>query len=201
MSYIYLIKVRTFNENGHSIYKIGKTTQHPYKRIKQYNKDSEIISIHKVNNCHEFEKEILKQYNEYFTQVFDIGKEYFIGDEKFMVKLINKHYNKTEKELTSEEIVKLKEENKQRLLQETIMYKFLHSGKFKFGKDKYIKRISFIKELNEFSENNNYIREAWSDKTIKILEQFNIIIEKGVKIEKSTGNDYKGVWLIGVDLI
>lgn len=194
-SYIYLIKVRKFN-NCDNIYKIGKTTQHPFKRIKQYNKDSEVICIHKVNNCHDFEKSIIEKFDILFTKIVDIGKEYYLGDEKNMVKAINDIYSETEKTITTEEILEME---KNIILENEPIFKFLNSGIFKFGKDRYVKQKKFVQYFNVFMRNNNLQKDNWDNVKEKMLKyRSDITFETTERIDKQTGRKYKATWIVGL---
>jgi hypothetical protein len=87
-NYIYLIREREFIRTGEDVYKVGKTTQPPNKRLCGYPKHSEVILFLKVNNCHVTEKLILSQMKELFTHETDLGNEYFRGSSGDMVKTI-----------------------------------------------------------------------------------------------------------------
>ena len=87
--YIYLIHTREFINSIKKIYKVGKTTQEPTKRIKQYPKGSKILLITNCIDCHKDEKEILKLFKRKYIQRKDIGNEYFEGDYNEMITDIN----------------------------------------------------------------------------------------------------------------
>ena len=50
-----------------------KTCQYPFNRIKQYPKNSEIVLILKVNNCHMFENILLKELKNKFKNIKEYG--------------------------------------------------------------------------------------------------------------------------------
>lgn len=91
-SYIYCLREREFVRTGENIYKCGKTTTHPFKRIKQYPNGSEICLILKVNNCHVAEQEMLKYLDGKFKQALvngqRIGREYYEGLEEEIIQAI-----------------------------------------------------------------------------------------------------------------
>lgn len=87
--YIYIIWEREFKNKNEKTFKIGRTTQHPNNRLKNYPKNSEIIFIRKVNNCFDLEKNIKIQLKSNFIQKKEYGTEYFYGDEKEIVKIVN----------------------------------------------------------------------------------------------------------------
>ena len=75
--YIYIIRCRESCRLNENIYKIGKTCQYPFNRIKQYPKNSEIVLILKVDNCHVFENILLKELKKKFKYIKEYGNEYF----------------------------------------------------------------------------------------------------------------------------
>jgi hypothetical protein len=90
--YIYCLREREFLRSGENIYKVGKTTVHPFKRIKQYPIGSELVLILKVDNCHQAEIELLKFldkiYNSAYVNGQKIGREYYECNEEEIVKSI-----------------------------------------------------------------------------------------------------------------
>lgn len=86
--YIYILKEREFIKTGENIYKIGKTTQEPLKRMAQYPKGSMVFLIVKVDDCHKAERQLLGLFNKTFEQRKDIGREYYHGNICDMIKLI-----------------------------------------------------------------------------------------------------------------
>lgn len=89
--YIYLIKEREFVNNNSDIYKIGKTIQDPLKRLVHYPKQSKIITVVTVSNCHIIEKDLIKTFKSKFKWRNDIGNEYFEGDQLDMMNEIFKY--------------------------------------------------------------------------------------------------------------
>jgi len=84
--YIYLIRTREFIRTGESVYKIGKTTQKPNKRMNGYAKNSEVLLYITVDDCHKTEDKIKAMFDKKYTQRADIGREYYEGSEKAMIK-------------------------------------------------------------------------------------------------------------------
>jgi len=76
-NYIYCLREREFIKTGELIYKVGKTTVNPSKRINQYPNESELILLIQVYNCHIFEKELLKVLDSKFKRAVSIGREYY----------------------------------------------------------------------------------------------------------------------------
>ena len=83
-NYIYLLQEKEFIKTN--IYKIGITQE-----INQYPENSIILFQIYCNNISEEEiiKQIIKQFTENFIQRKDIGDEYFEGDSKKMINMIN----------------------------------------------------------------------------------------------------------------
>jgi hypothetical protein len=84
--HIYIIHEREFVNTGQPIYKIGKTTK-SIKRLSQYPKDSKLKLLLAVENCHESEKLLIVKFDEMFVNKAEIGREYYEGELKEMIKL------------------------------------------------------------------------------------------------------------------
>jgi hypothetical protein len=85
--YIYILQEREFVYKGEGIYKIGRTCQlDPMKRINYYPKGSLIKTILFVPDCVIFEGKIKKLFRTKYTQMNDIGTEYFKGSLLNMIK-------------------------------------------------------------------------------------------------------------------
>jgi hypothetical protein len=85
MNYIYLIREREFINSEKNVFKIGKTTQRPEKRMANYPKDSEIILFVQVNNCDTMEPLLIDRFKNKFRQCTEIGTESFEGDRYLMM--------------------------------------------------------------------------------------------------------------------
>jgi hypothetical protein len=85
-NYIYIIQEREFINANQPVYKIGKTTKEIQKRCSQYPKSSKLLFTQHVDNCHEVEKNIIKKLTENFKNRKDIGREYFEGNIKNIMK-------------------------------------------------------------------------------------------------------------------
>ena len=83
-NYIYLLQEKEFIKTN--IYKIGITQE-----INQYPENSSILFQLDCNNISEEQiiKQIIKQFTENFIQRTNIGNEYFEGDSKKMINMIN----------------------------------------------------------------------------------------------------------------
>ena len=78
--YIYLIQERESFRCGDNVYKIGKTTQEPYKRMDNYPKSSISFMTIIVDNCSEAELDLLTLFRSKYVNETRMGNEYFIGD-------------------------------------------------------------------------------------------------------------------------
>ena len=83
--YIYLVKEREFIRLNEPIYKLGKTKQKNNKRFNGYPKNSYIIIQLKCDDCDTIEKELLEIFTSKYKKRYDIGSEYFEGNEKEMI--------------------------------------------------------------------------------------------------------------------
>lgn len=86
--YIYLLQTREFLRLNQPVYKIGRTTQSPDKRIGQYPKNSKLFLIMSVADCVEKETILLRLFRKEFLARKDYGSEYFEGDVQRMIDLI-----------------------------------------------------------------------------------------------------------------
>lgn len=86
MEYIYIIQVE--KDFGKNIYKIGKTTQIPFKRFISYCEEVQIIQFNSVANCHTAEKELIHEFTKTFGKPVR-GFEYFEGDLNLMLEIFN----------------------------------------------------------------------------------------------------------------
>lgn len=87
-NYIYCLREREFIKSGEKIYKIGKTSKQPFKRLKQYPKESELILLLKVEDCHSTESELISLFDSKYEQAKNIGREYYKGNVNDMIQSI-----------------------------------------------------------------------------------------------------------------
>ena len=78
--YIYLIRTREFIQLNQPVYKIGRTKQPNFNRLKQYPKGSEVIDWLSCFNCIITEKILIKEFKQHFKHRPDLGNEYFEGN-------------------------------------------------------------------------------------------------------------------------
>ncbi len=88
-NYIYLLQEREFITTNQKIYKLGKTKQENLQRFKQYPKGSKLLLQQVCDDCDVLETELIRDFKNKYTHRRDIGKEYFEGDYKDMIKDIH----------------------------------------------------------------------------------------------------------------
>jgi len=84
LQYVYLIQLREFVRLKEPVYKIGRTKQHNFLRVKQYPKDSNVLYQLSCDDCIICENQIIQLFKTKYIQRSDIGTEYFEGDYKSM---------------------------------------------------------------------------------------------------------------------
>lgn len=88
LSYIYLIREREFIRLKERTYKIGRTTQKPIQRFKQYPKGSELLLFIRVDNVIKTENHLIQVFKKHFQHMSKYGNEYFNGNYKAMLMVI-----------------------------------------------------------------------------------------------------------------
>lgn len=83
--YLYLLKEREFRKTHESIYKIGRTV-HWRNRFTAYPKDSLVIAFHYMDDILNVEGELIDSFDTQFLQRKDIGREYYEGERRCMMK-------------------------------------------------------------------------------------------------------------------
>lgn len=87
-NYVYLIYLAKFGKSKKKIFKFGKT-HNVLQRFRGYSKNSTLVFLCRVKDCHHVEDEIHKIFKMYFEHQGDRGREYFMGDGKTMIDYIN----------------------------------------------------------------------------------------------------------------
>jgi len=85
---IYLLREREFIERRLKVYKIGRTGNHPNRRLGNYPKDSEIHLVISVKNEVAAETYLIRVFKSSFVHREDIGNEYFEGDVQRMKEIV-----------------------------------------------------------------------------------------------------------------
>ena len=83
--YIYLLQDSNHFMQHNGVYKIGKTTQKPYKRCGQYPTGSILFCIVIVDDCSLAEVTLLRLFHQKYQWESRIGNEYFRGDPVSMM--------------------------------------------------------------------------------------------------------------------
>ena len=80
--FVYMIQEREFMKTGEPIYKIGKTTQEPSRRMEGYPKGSRVIIYIEtsLSGCHYMERQLIAEFDRLYKLRDDIGREYYEGD-------------------------------------------------------------------------------------------------------------------------
>jgi len=84
---IYLLQPFEFKEKKLPIFKVGKTKRTADNRLAEYSKNSKVILTRETKNIDNIEKHIIKNFNLEFK--LSKGREYFIGNKKKMMEIIN----------------------------------------------------------------------------------------------------------------
>ena len=78
--YVYLIHEREFLNKKAPVYKLGKTTQWNCRRLKDYPKESALILVWRVPDCHVVENALIAAFDKRYKKRSDIGNEYYQGN-------------------------------------------------------------------------------------------------------------------------
>ena len=81
--YVYLFHTKEFVDSKEHVYKIGKSTQHNFKRFNQYNDGTTFHFQMSCHNCHDLEKKIITLFK--INYELHCGREYFRGNRFRMV--------------------------------------------------------------------------------------------------------------------
>jgi Zinc-finger of C2H2 type len=83
---VYLLQTREFINAKQNVYKIGRTTKDNYIRFTQYPKGSILLFQSSCYDCRELERRIIKHFKLKYTVKCMIGREYFEGNRREMIK-------------------------------------------------------------------------------------------------------------------
>jgi Zinc-finger of C2H2 type len=100
--YIYLIKPLRAITDNEPVYKIGKTTRSNFKRFTEYPPGSKFIQQTECMDCHTMERKLLNIFNREFKLRRDYGVEYFEGNYRKMLIIINRELNNEMKSISDE---------------------------------------------------------------------------------------------------
>jgi hypothetical protein len=173
MNKIYLIQTRESIKCNENIYKIGKTTQCDNKRFMQYPKGSNQPLQIDVDDCHLFEKQIIKIFDIKFKQIKEYGREYYEGDKDEMIDTIMKirsEYNINKKfNVEPLNVCKFKHDSSD-IIDNSVMFYYPREELNEL--DDIFKQIITIhnKQFNEIL----IIPDKWNDTIIEII--FSILV-------------------------
>lgn len=94
MPYIYLVHCRASVNANENVYKIGKSIDFN-KRLSGYDKGTIPIFTIYVQECDNFERQLIMLFENNYQSRKDYGNEYFQGDIKQMIQDIMTEYNKS----------------------------------------------------------------------------------------------------------
>lgn len=87
--FVYILQEREFIHSNQPIYKIGKTIN-PKSRLSSYPNGSRVYLIQLVEDCNETEKKMIELFDEKFENKAEIGREYYSGEIRQMIKEFKK---------------------------------------------------------------------------------------------------------------
>ena len=131
--YIYLLKPLSSIQKNENVFKIGKTHRKHFKRFFEYQEGSVLLQQISCFDCDNMEKILLTLFNEIFIKRKDYGREYFEGDYKRMIKIIN---SKIKNEIISDDNIffwdELNKDKDKNILNRKVLTNnnTLHSEKF-----------------------------------------------------------------------
>lgn len=101
-SYEYVYLLQTPELRNTKIFKFGKTTN-LINHYKGYPHDTVIYYVCRVSNCHHVESEIKRLFDQQFVPAKTYGREYYKGDIKSMIRIIDLIINNLDVEINDDE--------------------------------------------------------------------------------------------------
>lgn len=83
MGKIYLLETNLYTKEGHHVYKLGRSDQIGLKRLRDYEKDYEIVMIIACNDSVKIEAELIKLFIQKYKK--HLKNEYFVGNKHQMM--------------------------------------------------------------------------------------------------------------------
>jgi hypothetical protein len=106
---IYLIYLSTIGQTGQKVYKFGRTHDSEH-RFKMYPKNSTVIFLCRVIDCHFVEDELYKLFLRCFTNRTEYGREYFETDDvKIMINYMNQLIDHMAQRLDGDMVAKIED--------------------------------------------------------------------------------------------
>jgi hypothetical protein len=182
---LYLIHEREFIKTNEDIYKFGRT-ENLSQRITQYPKGSKLLFAIKIMDEKTAESELIKKLSIEFKARPDIGREYFQGDYKMIMKIIfeyvilnnNNIYNIED---NKQDEINIKKEKKD----ETIMMMEYVDENREILNNKLIKSKDFYEDVLKWIEKKDYNVYISHAKMTKIIIKCFGVISKVHRFEKS----------------
>lgn len=86
LGYIYLVRSEEYKSSDLNVYKVGRTENYPFERLKCYGTNIDVYIIISSDNHKELERNLINKFNETFELVQ--GYEWFQGDVELMMKMV-----------------------------------------------------------------------------------------------------------------
>ena len=83
MGKIYLLETNLYTKDSNHVYKLGRSDQPGLKRLKDYEKDYEILIVIACNDSIKVEAELIKLFIKKYKK--HLKNEYFVGDKNQMM--------------------------------------------------------------------------------------------------------------------
>ena len=83
MGKIYLLETNLYTKDLEHVYKVGRSDQHGLKRLKDYEKDYEIVIVIACNDSIKVEADVIKLFIQKYKK--HLKNEYFVGDKHKMM--------------------------------------------------------------------------------------------------------------------
>jgi hypothetical protein len=135
MGKIYLLETNLYTKEGDHVYKLGRSDQTGLKRLKDYEKDYEIVMIIACNDSVKVEAELIKLFIQKYKK--HLKKEYFVGDKQQMMDDICETIRKVDATKREENRLLLKEVRETKTIVEEANKKWITN--LKDDKAKWIK--------------------------------------------------------------
>ena len=168
--YIYLIKAREFVNSNENVYKVGRTSQDQYKRFHGYPKGSLLLFHMNCKNSIKMERLVLEKFKNKYTQRKDIGREYFEGEHKTMIRIIFEVINDEKEDDEEHEDEEENEDEELKCQKISKIFPDYKNDEIFGGNKKYVKvgiedGTYFVCYINPYYYECCF--DKWSDDTIK----------------------------------
>jgi hypothetical protein len=193
---LYLIQEREFIKMKEDVYKFGRT-ENISQRITQYPKGSKLLFAIKITDEKLAENELLKKLSIEFKSRPDIGREYFQGDYKSMMRTIFEYVMFKKDDAITENETDIKKEKKDETI---VMMEYVDENR-EILNNKLIKSKDFYEDVLKWIEKkdyNVYISHAKMTSTvikcygvISKVQRFDKSIDQGLQFPELLKNEIK----------